>query len=77
VAGGFGRGDAILGEQQTDDLLGRFGAQFRSDSEEGVGATVEGGGEVEGGGGGARDSGRGMVLPGGLARSGAPSPVRS
>jgi hypothetical protein len=52
VAGGFGRRDAILGEQEVDDFLGRFGPQFRRDGDEGLGAAIKVGGEVEGRGGG-------------------------
>ena len=68
VAGRFGRRDAILGEQEVDDFLGRFRAQFGRDGEEGFGAAGKIGGEVEGGGGGERDRACGGVWPGWVAR---------
>ena len=36
VAGRFGGRDAILGEQEVDDFLGRFRAQFGRDGDQGV-----------------------------------------
>ena len=68
VAGGFGGRDAILGEQEVDDFLGRFRAQFGRDGDQGVRAAAKIGGEVEGGGGGERDRACGGIWPGGLAR---------
>ena len=69
LAGRFGGGDAILGEQQVDDFCRRFGAQFGRDGEQGVGAARQVGGEIEGGGRGQRDRAGGGVCPGGVAGS--------
>jgi hypothetical protein len=44
VAGRFGWREAILGEQQIDDFLGRFRSQFGRDDDEGLGAAVKIGG---------------------------------
>ena len=55
MAGRLGWREAILGEQQIDDFLGRFRSQFGRDDDEGLGAAVKIGGKVEGGGGGERE----------------------
>src|ERR1700722_12618073 len=74
LAGRFGGGDAILGQQQIDDFGRRFGPQFGRDGDESVGAAGEVSGEVEGGDGGEGDRpGRG-VCPSGVAGSWPPSP---
>ena len=51
MAGRFGGRDAVLGEQQVDDFLGWFRAQFGRDGNKSVGAAGKVGGEVEGRGG--------------------------
>ena len=77
MAGGLGRRDAILGEQEVDDFCGRFGAEFRRDGDEDVGAAGKVGGEVEGGGGGEGDRAGGGVRPGRVAGPWSPpAPVR-
>ena len=65
-----------MAEQQVDDFVRRFRAQFGRDGDQGVGAAGKIGGEVEGGGGGERDRRRGGVRPGWVARPWPPSAAR-